>query len=248
MLEVTQLPLLIFFLFIATLYSSVGLGGGTSYIAVLFLFGLPYQEIPLIALVCNIFVVLISSLNYLKNKRVRWDILTPLIIASIPAAYLGGLVKVSQKQYILLLSASLTLAGVKLIFFKAKNQIITRPLSASFFFKFILGATIGLLSGMVGIGGGIYLAPILYFTGWCEAKFIPPIIGLFILFNSASGLAGQWQKGGLEIYSVAIIPLVLAVVIGGFLGSTFSMRFLSARRLEVLTGIIICIIGVKSFF
>ena len=241
-----NIVLVIIFFVIALLYSSIGFGGGSSYIAFLFLFKIPYMHIPIISLFCNMIVVTGGAFHYLKNKQISLGSVFPFIITSVPAAYLGGLIHIDKTIFKFVLGTCLFLAGVKMIV-KINNSYDDFKLP-SFFSATILGAGLGFISGLVGIGGGIFLSPIMYFLKWGKPKEIAATCSLFILFNSIAGLVGQAQKFGPDIVLYDYLPLILAVFIGGQIGSYLGSNKIKPRYIEIITSILVLLVSVRILF
>ncbi|WP_447642818.1 MULTISPECIES: sulfite exporter TauE/SafE family protein [Chitinophagaceae] len=238
--------LLFFFAIIAFIYSSVGFGGGSSYLAVLAMYALPFKELRLIALLCNIIVVTGGVYIYVKNKQVNWKKIIPLVILSVPAAYLGAIVKISQNTFFVILGCSLVIAAVLLwiktnpsTIFDIKEYHKNAVLKNS-----ALGGAIGFLSGMVGIGGGIFLSPILNLMKWDVPKKIAATASVFILVNSISGIIGQLTTIPENVNYTRIVLLCLAVFIGGQIGSRMSVKFnpVIVRR---MTAVLVFCAGVE---
>jgi len=204
------------FLLTATLYSSVGFGGGSTYLALLLIWDVPYLIFPVIALFCNIIVVSGNCINYIKAGNINLKILTPFLISSVPLAFIGGSLSIDKEVFEILLFTVLTLAGVLLLIkfqsFKEKIEIYKKIPKI---IAILIGGSIGFISGVVGIGGGIFLGPILLLIKADSSKNIATAASLFILINSISGLTGQFTKASVidEIYSYW--PLFLLVLLGG---------------------------------
>ncbi len=233
----------IFFL-IALLYSMVGFGGGSSYIAILSITGINYLLIPQVALVCNIIVVAGGAYNFTKKGLISWSFLTPLIVASIPAAYIGGAIPIDQQTYQGLLGALLFLAGILMITAK-KDTLIENNKPVKKYKLFILGSLIGLVSGMAGIGGGIFLSPLLNLLRWQKPKDIAASSSLFILVNSIFGLIGQIGKNNFSLnsYDNKLFLLFIAVFLGGQIGPRFCTSVLSQQKVKILTAYLILIVS-----
>jgi len=232
----------------AALYASIGFGGGSTYTALLVLFNADYRLIPLIALSCNILVVCGNALRYHKEKLIPWPRLWPLLITSIPAAWLGGRINISETLFIGLLWAALLIAGLKLWRNDRQidNDVSTKnpPVLLSGF----IGGAIGFYAGLVGIGGGIFLAPILYILNWGRAKTIAAACSIFILLNSIAGLAGQYSKlSGSDILEQAFSfwPFIPAILIGGYIGNYIGIYRLSDQALKRATAVLIIFVALR---
>src|SRR5450432_3307035 len=181
-----HLEILVFFFTIAFIYASVGFGGGSSYLAILALYSLPFKEIRLIALICNIIVVTGGTIIFIRHKQVNWKKILPLALVSVPMAFWGATIKLSQDTFFVILGFSLIVAAV-LLWIRtrrsdAENIIMTGKFSS--IKDGMVGGAIGFLSGMVGIGGGIFLSPLLNLIKWDTAKKIAATASVFILVNS----------------------------------------------------------------
>ena len=185
----------ILFFVTAILYSSVGFGGGSTYLALLLIWDIPYYIFPVIALVCNIIVVSGNSLNYIRAGNHNFRLLIPFLIGSIPFAFLGGTLIIKKEIFEILLFVVLTFAGFLLLInnksYETKNIIIKK---LNKFLSFLIGSILGLVSGVVGIGGGIFLSPILFILKAEKPRVIATTASLFILINSISGILGQLTK------------------------------------------------------
>ena len=185
----------IFFLITSILYSSVGFGGGSTYLALMLIWEIPFYIIPILALCCNIIVVTGNSINYVKSGNLNLNLLIPYLVGSIPLAFFGASIPISRELFEILLFVILFIAGV-LLLIKNKSysndqfKINSIPKVISVF----IGSVIGLISGIVGIGGGIFLSPILFLIKAGYPKHIVTTASLFILINSIFGVAGQLTK------------------------------------------------------
>ena len=235
------------FFITAALYASVGFGGGSTYTALLYMAGTPILLIPVISLACNILVVSGNTVNYWRDGLFKIAKFIPLIMLSIPAAWLGGRLVISETVFIGLLWVALLLSGLRLLVSKSRsdeNDIREVPLWQSV----AMGGAIGFYSGLVGIGGGIFLAPLLYFTRWGRAREIAAACSLFILVNSISGLAGQMTKlGSLDMLGGvwAYWPVLPAVLIGGLIGNRFAALKISELWLKRLTALLILFVSAR---
>lgn len=238
--------LLLIFLIIAFVYSSVGFGGGSSYLAVLAMYSLPYQEIRLTALICNVIVVVGGVIIYLRNKQVDWRKILPLTLISVPMAYLGAIIKLSQETFFLILGFTLILAALLLWIQtdKKDKDYRTENYKPSLVQNSLLGGGIGFLSGLVGIGGGIFLSPLLNLIKWDTAKKIAATSSVFILVNSISGIAGQFSKLSVEMNFSRIGILCLSVFIGGQIGSRMSIKW-NPLIVKRMTAVLVFIAGIN---
>ncbi|PWN71120.1 hypothetical protein C1631_000390 [Chryseobacterium phosphatilyticum] len=236
----------LFFLIIAFVYSSVGFGGGSSYLAVLAMYNLPYQEIRLTALICNVIVVVGGVYIYIRNKQIDWKKAIPITFMSVPMAYLGAIVKISQETFFLILGVTLIIAAI-LLWIKTDTRYDEKSIDVSkqsVSGNSMLGGGIGFLSGLVGIGGGIFLSPLLNLMKWDTPRKIAAVSSVFILVNSISGIFGQASQLTVGIDSVRVISLCLAVFIGGQTGSRISLKW-NPLVIKRMTAVLVLVAGVN---
>lgn len=220
----------------ALLYASAGFGGGSTYNALLSLAGFDFRLLPMVSLACNIVVVSGGTIRFARAGEMPWrDALTLSLVAA-PLAFLGGLTPIREEAFLFLLGLSLVFSGLAL-FLPRSPDLDGSPVPLA---RWMPGAAapLGYLAGLVGIGGGIFLAPLLHLTRWNRARRIAATASLFILINSLAGLLGQLAKNGPETFAVALsgaLPLLIAVVLGGQLGSVLALRFLPERLIRWLT-------------
>lgn len=221
---------------IAFLYSSVGFGGATGYLAAMSLFGLPPQIMASTALVLNVLVASISFSSFYRAGHLKTRLLWPFLVTSIPAAFLGGYIKLTDQVYFILLYAVLTFVAIRLLFFskRLKSQALRLP---PLWMALLVGLGIGLLSGMVGIGGGIFLSPVIILAGWGTSKQSSAVAAAFIVLNSVSGLAGR-VLGGTFVFGQFGLMLVPFGLIGALTGSYLGARKLSSLSLRRALGIV----------
>lgn len=220
----------------ALLYASVGFGGGSTYSALLSLAGFDYRLLPIVSLACNVVVVTGSTIRFARAGQVPWRAALTLSLIAAPLAFLGGLTPIRQGTFLLVLGLSLIAAGLALFVPRAPDQAAGRSPAARY--MAIAVAPLGYLAGLVGIGGGIFLAPLLHLSRWDKARRIAATTSLFILINSLAGIAGQLAKNGPDRFAEALtgaLPLLIAVVLGGQLGSVLALRWLPERVIRWLT-------------
>jgi len=227
----------------AVLYSSVGHGGASSYIAIMSLMGTPIASIKPIGLILNIIVSSIASYRFIKNKLFNLKIFIPVVLGSFPAAFVGGYIQLPSETYRLLVGIILLFAGFQFLFniFKYFKMKSNQPVN--FLFGLFAGAIIGFLSGLSGTGGGIFLSPLIVFLGWTSVKGASGTAAAFILFNSISGLLGN-------ITSVSLIPntiflYVFAVIGGVLIGTQLGIRILNEHRMQKILGVVLIVAGFK---
>ncbi len=224
------------FFITAVLYASVGFGGGSTYSALLSLAGFDYRLLPLLSLACNVVVVTGSTIRFARSGTMPWRGALVLSLVAAPFAFLGGLTPVKQTTFLFLLGLSLVLAGLALLL-PRRTESEQAPARLAKTMPFV-AAPVGYLAGLVGIGGGIFFAPLLHLTRWDGVRRIAATTSLFILINSLAGIAGQLAKRGASAFGEAItyvLPLLIAVVIGGQIGSLLAQRLLPERVIRWLT-------------
>ena len=234
------------FFLTATLYSSVGFGGGSTYLALLLIWDVPYLIFPIIALFCNVIVVSGSCFNYIRAGNINFKILIPYLISSIPLAFIGGSLSIDKDFFEVLLFIVLVLAGSLLLLrFKSIGKNIEVYNRVPIVISIIIGGFIGFISGVVGIGGGIFLSPILLLIRADSAKNVATAASLFILINSIAGIAGQFTKTYLisEIY--IYWPLFILVLLGGQLGNFLNLKIFPVRILTLVTSALVLFVALR---
>lgn len=232
----------------ALLYASVGFAGGSTYTALLVLSGADYRLVPILSLICNIAVSAGSVWHFRRKGLYRGTGIGPILLASAPAAFLGGLTPVSEPVFIGLLGSLLLLAGIKL-----GHEALTRPIQPDEAparphqaLALAFGGGIGYLSGIVGIGGGIFLAPLLHMARWAPARQIAAIASAYIAVNSVAALAGKALSLDMSPDWAEVAgrwPLLAAVLVGGFIGRRMASGWLSERLIKGLTAILIIFVA-----
>ena len=231
------------FFVISVIYSSAGFGGGSSYLAILALFPLEFTEIRMMALLCNIVVVSGSVYVFYKNGFLSFRKVFPLILLSVPFAYLGGSLKISQEIFFIVLGVTLLIAGGLMLVNKNEKTIKLPNYTNG-----IIGGGIGFLSGLVGIGGGIFLSPLLYLSHWAKAKVIATTTACFILVNSIAGLIGQTVTNGFNIDIELTALLLITVLIGGQIGSRLTATKINPKVVRKITAFLILFVAFKILF
>ena len=233
----------------AALYASVGFAGGSPYNALLGLAGTDYRVLPAIALVCNLIVAAGGTHRFARAGYVDLRRIAPWIVTSVPAAWLGGYLPVSENFFVGLLGFSLLFSGLKMLFQKNRDRNHGNfPVAQASFVAPVIGAVLGFLAGMVGIGGGIFLAPALHLLRWDSAKKIAAACSIFILVNSIAGLAGQAMKIGDAQIIINIAPywvLLPTVLAGGQIGSYFGAVRLNPQALRIVTAVLVLYVSGK---
>ena len=220
----------------ALLYASVGFGGGSTYNALLALVHFDYKLLPIVSLACNVAVVSGSTIRYARSGVIPWRGALTLALIAAPLAFLGGLTPIREATFLFLLGLSLVGTGLALLL-PRRGDGDAAPTGAARWVALAV-APLGYLAGLVGIGGGIFLAPVLHLTRWANARAIAATTSLFILINSISGLIGQLAKNGPAQFGHALsgaLPLLIAVVLGGQIGSLLALRVLPERVIRWLT-------------
>ena len=238
--------LTIFFFITAIFYSSIGFGGGSTYLALMLIWDVPFYIFPIVALICNIIVVSGNSINFLRTKNINIKLLIPYLIGSVPFAFLGASISIDKNLFEILLFFILLIAGIFLLLESKSfnnDKIIIRKVSKVI--SIFIGSIIGFISGLVGIGGGIFLSPILFLLKAGYPKHITSSASLFILINSIFGVAGQLTKDIVINEFFNYWPLFVAVLIGGQIGSLLNIKFLSNRVLALLTSLLVIVVAIR---
>lgn len=211
--------------------------------AILSLFLTDFYEIRSTALLLNICVVSIGTIMFIRHRVFNFRLFWPFLISSIPLAFLGAQLKLSQRIFFLILGGALILAGLFLMLKFLQKKIEYRDFSNPK--KFFLGGFVGLLSGVSGIGGGIFLSPILNIVNWANPRVIAALASVFILVNSLAGLVGLQLAGTFQINYDLIFQLIIAVIIGGGMGSYLSSKRFNLKFVGILTAILVLYVGLR---
>ena len=236
-IPVEILPVLFFF--VAFLYASVGLGGGSSYTALMAIFGLSHRTIPTTSLTLNLLVTLLGTVNFWRGGHLSARLVLPFLLASVPMAYLGGALELPRELFLWLLLVSLVLVAARIYLWKGQTLRIVFSGRRRWAISLVLGGGLGFIAGTVGIGGGIYLVPIIISLGLASEQQAAAAGAIFIWMNSLAGVISRSQRGTFELDT--ILPLAVAVVIGGYLGSRLGSLRLSPVAIRKTLGVIILI-------
>ena len=227
------------FFIVAVIYSSVGLGGGSSYTALMAIFGISIIAIPMVSLSLNLFVTSIGSYNFIRNKHGKLKLILPFLVSSIPMAYLGGTLQLPKQIFYWILLISLIFVAARIYLwqniaikfeFKQNDKIII---------SLVVGAILGLVAGIVGIGGGVYLVPLIIVLGLGTEKEAAACGAIFIWLNSFSGLLSRLQYNSIDLTNY--IPLIIAVILGAALGSYMGSFKFSAKAMDKILGTVILV-------
>lgn len=225
----------------ALAYSAVGHGGASGYLAVMALLGTAPATMRPTALVLNLVVASIGTVQFARAGHFRWNLLWPFAVTSIPAAYLGGRLTLADTSYRAVVGVVLVISALRFLWTlkgpDGKTTTPSRPIALG------AGALLGFLAGLTGVGGGIFLSPLLLFMGWADLRVTAATSAAFILVNSAAGLLGQLPISGLL---PAALPLwIAAVIVGGGLGASMGSRRLPVPALRAVLALVLLVAGVK---
>ena len=229
---------------VAFLYASVGHGGASGYLALMAIFSFSPDVMKPTALLLNVFVSLTAFIQFYRGKHFNWKIFLPFAFASVPMAFAGGLVEVNADIYKKILGLLLLIPVARFLFFA--NLQVKELKESSVFLSVLIGAVIGLLSGLIGIGGGIILSPVLLLLKWSDMKQTAAISALFIFVNSLSGLAGQWTKG--IDFSPDMYGYVAVAFAGGICGAYFGSLKFRSDILKYLLALVLAVAAYKLLF
>ena len=239
----------ILFFVTAILYASVGFGGGSTYLALLLIWKVPYFIFPVISLSCNIIVVSGNCFNYIRAGNLNLKLLIPYLVGSIPLAFIGGSLPVEKKLFEILLFLVLIIAGTLLLLnFKSYDDKEENYKKIPIIISILIGGVLGFISGVVGIGGGIFLSPILFLIRAGKPKHIVTTASLFILINSVSGIVGQLTKNAVLIETSNYWFFLLAVLMGGQVGNFLNLKIFPTRILALVTAGLVLFIAIRMAY
>ncbi len=235
---------IVLFLLVALVYSSAGFGGGSLYLAILSSSGLDPSWMIAMALMCNLLVSGLGSMHFLRSQDVQLKRVWPFILLSIPFSFWASTWKIDQEHFFLALASALTVAGL-LIFFQRKTAEVSRAVPSTM--VYVLVPAIGLIAGITGIGGGVYLSPLLYLTRWGKPKEIAGASALFIFVNSLTGLLARSGTWSYEEHHWSFWILPVAVLVGGWIGSRWSIKWLDQNAVRMITAGILLFAACRIF-
>jgi uncharacterized protein len=235
----------LFFFLVALVYSSAGFGGGSLYLAILSQYNLLPQSVKFIALLCNSWVTAVGTINYQLRHHIPWKPLLLLLSCSLPLCIWASTFNLNTKAYFILLAFALIIAA---LFMLRKSQSATEDIAVKNpWWMYPLAAAIGFLSGLTGIGGGVYLAPAMHLSGWGSAKQIAGASAVFILLNSIAGLITQYNTNVIDFMSNQLF-LILPVLFGGLIGSKLGSAFFSQKMVKYITIGLLIFAGSRILF
>lgn len=234
-------PYFLAFLFfiVAFVYSSVGLGGASSYTALMAIFGISSLAIPMVSLSLNLLVTSVGSFNFIRNKHAKIKLILPFLISSIPMAYLGGSLQIPKEIFYWVLLISLIFVAARIYLWQNTTINFKFDKREKIILSLFAGSVLGLIAGIVGIGGGVYLVPLIIILGLGTEKEAAACGAIFIWLNSCSGLLSRLQYNSIDLTNY--IPLIIAVVAGGALGSYLGSSRFSPKVMEKMLGLVIII-------
>lgn len=231
--------LALLFFIIAFIYSSVGLGGGSSYTALMAIFSINSLAIPMVSLSLNLFVTSIGSYNFIRNKHANIKLILPFLVSSIPMAYLGGSLNLPKEIFYWVLLISLIFVAARIYLWQSMSIQLNLEKNQKLIISLFMGSILGLIAGIVGIGGGVYLVPLIIILGLGTEKEAAACGAIFVWLNSASGLLSRLQYNSIDLTNY--VPIIIAVIIGGTLGSYMGSFKFSAKSMDKILGVIILV-------
>jgi uncharacterized protein len=246
MLPASTIVLAILIFLASALYSSVGHAGASGDLAAMALMGVPATVMRPTALVLNIFVASIATYKFYRARCFSWPLFWPFAATSVPLAFLGGRINLPGHTYKTMVGILLLFAAWRLIRASQKKAVPVRAGGPPVWAALLSGAAIGVLSGLTGTGGGIFLSPLLLLMGWAEVRQTAGVSAAFILANSSAGLAGNLSSVG--SFPTLIYVLLPAAIVGGYVGSEFGSRRLDPTNLRRLLAVVLVIAGLKLIF
>jgi len=228
----------VIFAIVAFFYASVGLGGGSSYTALLAIFGASTATIPMVSLTLNVLVTTIGSIVFLSRRHARVRLIVPFLITSIPMAYVGGMLHLPKTLFYIVLLVSLAFATIR-IYFPKETKPLPLDNRGKFFLALGCGAVLGLVAGIAGIGGGVYLVPLILLLGLGTAKEAAACGAFFIWVNSMAGLAARLQYNSIDL--VFYLPLIVCALSGGLMGSMMGAGRFNPLTMQKILGTVLVV-------
>lgn len=239
-------PVLLLIFFVALVYASVGHGGASGYLAILAFFSIPHEEMAMSALRLNLLVAGTAFWTYRKAGHFSWSLTWPFLVTSVPAAFLGGLMKFSPQTYSLLLAGVLFYAAVRLVASFGGKEVSGPVKGSALKIAFPVGAGVGILSGMVGVGGGIFLSPLMLLLRWAGPKETAASSAIFIFVNSLAGILGRHWRQDFELFlSPALGMMVVVAFLGGLAGSRLGANHFSGLWLKRVLALVLIVASFK---
>ena len=230
--------LAVIFAMVAFFYASVGLGGGSSYTALLAIFGANAATIPMVSLTLNVLVTTVGSIIFLSQRHARLRLIAPFLISSIPLAYVGGMLHLPKMLFYMVLLVSLAFAAMR-IYFPKETKPFALDGRGKFFLALGCGAVLGLIAGIAGIGGGVYLVPLILLLGLGTAKEAAACGAFFIWVNSMAGLAARLQYNIIDL--TPYMPLIISALIGGLVGSMMGAKRFNPQTMQKILGTVLIV-------
>jgi uncharacterized membrane protein YfcA len=242
-LKTILLPVLVFV--VACVYSSVGHGGASGYLAVLSFFSFSAKQMSTTALILNILVASIALYSYAKAGHLKLKLSLSFLLFSIPFAFIGGFIKVSSQVYFILLAIVLLFTSFRLAFISKETAQFEKTKEPKIIIVAIVSIAIGLLSGIVGVGGGIFLSPIMLLSNWADTKVTAATSSMFIVGNSIAGLLGRASVNEIASINFDSGLLIIFAFLGGIIGSRAGAKFLGQKTLCKLLAIVLIMAAIK---
>ena len=239
LVELSPYIVAILFFAIAFLYSSVGLGGGSSYTALMALLGFNALAIPMVSLVLNVLVTSIGSFNFIRFRHARFKLILPFLVSSIPFAYIGGALQLPKTVFYWILLLSLLFVALRIYVLPQASIKLNLGYRQKIMLSLALGSVLGFIAGVAGIGGGIYLVPLIIILGLGSAKEAAACGAIFIFLNSLSGLASRLQYNSIDL--IPYLPIIVGVLAGGAIGSFVGSSRFSPRTMERVLGLVVLV-------
>lgn len=227
------------FFMVALAYSSVGLGGGSSYTALMMIFGINFLAIPTVTLILNIIVTSVGSLNFIRKGHARFRLILPFFISSVPMSYLGGSLKLPKEIFQWILLITLIFVALRIYLFESTSLQLNLSKRGQIVLSLIVGSVLGLVAGIVGIGGGIYLVPLIIILNLGSVKEAAACGAIFTWANSISGLFARLRYNPVDI--TEFIPLFAIVLFGGIIGSHMGAARIKPVKMQKILGLIIIV-------